>query len=435
MEFIDKFIPPPVISHIPLLPYLIFFMLLVYLTFTGMLLVSLGLSLPFRMLRQDGWRELLDLVTGSLRAWIFFGVLPLMSLVFLFGQYLHDSPLPIQQYLMRIAGLALASFVVIGIYRRTQKVAIGGLGFILLLAAQFFLMSTMTLVFYPERWGFIKTPLPDVFSIAVLTQFLYLLVLSALVTGAAILFFYFTWEEGKLPVETPGREVLRVLAIGHVLGPALLLPLVIVWQVFMVPEAAASDHFFASGFAMLPILLVISVISVSMIRGKHVRRTAAMFVCTLITIGLFVYSLDVLQAAANKEHFILLASGAQQAQDEAIAVQEARYTANLPVDENLGEKIYNERCNACHRFDSVLIGPAYNNVLPKYRNDQEGLADFIRNPRKVNKEFPAMPNQGLSLRESRAVADYIMKTFSGTAAGVSSPGTGASSPADGGGSD
>jgi len=405
------------IGHVSLLPYLIFFMLFVYLSFTGILLVSLGLSLAFRILRQDGSRELLDLVTGDTKTWIFLGLLPIVSLVFLFGQYLYDAPLPIHQYLIMIAGMAMCSFVVIVIYRRIQQIAIGGLGFILLFASQFFLASTMSLLYYPEHWSFIKTPLPHIFSITVLTQFLSFLVLSALVTGAAILFFYFQWGERTLPEETPNRNVLKFLAIGHVLGPTLILPVVIILQFFMVPRVAVSDDFFASGVLTLLSLLVISLLSLSMILKNHVRYAAAVFICTLITVGLFVFSLSALQATANREHSLLLATTAQRAQNELTAIQEARYTTTLPVDENLGEKIYNERCNACHRFDSVLIGPAYNEVLAKYKDDLAGLIDFIRNPNKVNPAFPVMPNQGLSLRDCRAIAAHLMKVFSETADG------------------
>jgi len=417
MELIDNLILPPMLAHVPLLPYLIFFMLFVYLSFTGILLVSLGLSLAFRVLRQNGSRELLDLVTGDTKTWIFFGLLPLVSLVFLFGQYLYDAPLPIHQYLIMITGLALGSFVVTGIYRRIQQVAIGGLGFILLFASQFFLASTMSLLYYPEHWSFIKTPLPHIFSITVLTQFLYFLVLSALVTGAAILFFYFQWGERMLPEETPNRNVLKLLAIGHVLGPALILPVVIILQFFMVPSVAVSDELFATGFLTLLSLLVISLLSLSMILKDHVHYAAAVFVFTLITVGLFVFSLSALQTTANREHSLLLLASAQHAQNELTATQEARYTASLPVDENHGEKIYNERCNACHRFDSVLIGPAYNEVLPKYEDDLAGLTDFIRNPHKVDPDFPVMPNQGLSLRDCRAIAGHLMKVFSEAADG------------------
>ncbi|MCB9250546.1 MAG: cytochrome c [Ignavibacteriales bacterium] len=76
-----------------------------------------------------------------------------------------------------------------------------------------------------------------------------------------------------------------------------------------------------------------------------------------------------------------------------------------------GEDIYNAKCIACHRFDTKLVGPAYNDVLPKYEGKRDDLIAFILNPRKINPEFTAMPNQGLKPKEAEAIADYIVKTY------------------------
>ena len=79
-----------------------------------------------------------------------------------------------------------------------------------------------------------------------------------------------------------------------------------------------------------------------------------------------------------------------------------------------GEDIYNAKCIACHRFDTKLVGPPYNDVLPKYEGKRDALVDFILNPVKVNPEYTAMPNQGLKPKEAEAVADYIVKIYKGS---------------------
>jgi cytochrome c len=76
-----------------------------------------------------------------------------------------------------------------------------------------------------------------------------------------------------------------------------------------------------------------------------------------------------------------------------------------------GQDIYNGRCIACHKFDTKLVGPPYNSVLPKYDGKQDQLIKFILNPVKVNPEYPAMPNQGLKPNEAEAIAEYIMKMY------------------------
>jgi cytochrome c551/c552 len=84
------------------------------------------------------------------------------------------------------------------------------------------------------------------------------------------------------------------------------------------------------------------------------------------------------------------------------------------VVEISGEDIYNAKCIACHRFDTKLVGPPYNDVLPKYEGNKDGLVEFILNPVKVNPEYTAMPNQGLKPKEAEAVADYIIKIYQGS---------------------
>ncbi len=94
-----------------------------------------------------------------------------------------------------------------------------------------------------------------------------------------------------------------------------------------------------------------------------------------------------------------------------IALQRGEAEGTGEVDLGLGEQVFNTKCIACHRFDQRLVGPPYNDVLPKYENDLEGLVDFILNPVKVNEDYPMMPNQGLKPQEARAVAQYIMNQF------------------------
>ena len=81
---------------------------------------------------------------------------------------------------------------------------------------------------------------------------------------------------------------------------------------------------------------------------------------------------------------------------------------NGPAELN-GEEIYKIHCTACHRLDSKLVGPPHDEVVPKYFGKENQLIAFIRNPVKVNPDYPPMPNPGLKPREAKAVAEYILK--------------------------
>jgi cytochrome c len=76
-----------------------------------------------------------------------------------------------------------------------------------------------------------------------------------------------------------------------------------------------------------------------------------------------------------------------------------------------GKEIYDVRCASCHKFDQKLVGPAHNDVLPKYVGKEAQLVAFIRNPGKIDPAYPPMPNPGLKPQEADAVAKYLLEEF------------------------
>lgn len=70
-------------------------------------------------------------------------------------------------------------------------------------------------------------------------------------------------------------------------------------------------------------------------------------------------------------------------------------------------EILKTKCFACHSFDKRVVGPPFNVVVKKYSN-VEDLASFIHSPRKIDPQYPPMPNQGLTKEESIKVAELLM---------------------------
>jgi cytochrome c551/c552 len=88
-------------------------------------------------------------------------------------------------------------------------------------------------------------------------------------------------------------------------------------------------------------------------------------------------------------------------------------TAPILYDLTLGKKIYDTQCNACHKWNEKLVGPAHNQVVAKYLDKPAALIEFIKNPTRVNpEEFPApMTPLGLTSKEATAVAGYIITRY------------------------
>jgi cytochrome c551/c552 len=413
MDAINQLILLPAVQHQEILPFLIVFMLWLHLPFAGMALISSLLSLLFVRRDPDIARTFGLLIPIRIGTFLTFVLLPLLSLVVLFGQYLFHQPIPVSAYLLRIVPFLLIGFFLLGVYQRSLQPLAGLCGALCAGTGTFFLINTLDLVAYPQKWEFITSLLPFVFSITGVIHFKIFLAASTMLTGAAALFFLFRWPERRLPEDSPLRGKIRSWSLGLLMAGSLALPLLMVWDLYTMSDTSLSAKVFAISFIQLLLLLFLAAWGLSMLRHACHRHAVACFVTALVVLGLFIYRQEQFQSLANRETLIVLAQDSAKALDELQSKREALYAKAGAVDVKLGEKIYNERCSACHRFDQKIVGPPYNNVLPKYKGDPEKLAAFIRNPVKVDPGYPPMPNQGLNETEVKSVAAFLLAHLAG----------------------
>jgi cytochrome c len=140
-----------------------------------------------------------------------------------------------------------------------------------------------------------------------------------------------------------------------------------------------------------------------MIKEGHGKYSASIFFVLIILFALMVIKDQFAFDTSTKKQFAILASNYEDYQTK---LKESMGVAAAPIS---GADIYNGKCIACHKFDTRLVGPAYNDVLPKYEGKKDELVKFVLNPVKVNPDFPAMPNQGLKPNEAEAVATYLLE--------------------------
>jgi cytochrome c551/c552 len=410
MGTLDALIPPPAIHQLPVLGGLAAFLLLFFLPYTGMLLASTAASLLAGR-GGDAWLGgHLARLTG--RTWappLVFGALPYLALAFLMGQVFHGEGFPVARMLFLLSPPFLLAFGLLLAYRRGLDPRLGGAGVALLFLALAGLTAVLDLGFFPEHWRVVETPLPHLFSVSVVVHLAAFLLLSVLLTGGAVLYFYFRWSERKLEGEERKLVVLRNLGAGMALGGGLLLPPVLVWDLYTLPFQALSPRGFVLAAAMVLLLMVASALAFTMLRNAHARFAAGVFGTGIVLFGLQAYRVVDLQAAANREHAVLAAMESAALRAEEVARREDLLAASIVADAVLGERIYNERCTACHQFDRKVVGPPYNQVLPKYKDRIGDLEAFIRKPVKVDPAYPAMPALGLSLGEVKSVARFLME--------------------------
>jgi cytochrome c len=407
-----QFLLQPTSEYISLLSTLVYLMLMFHLPYLGMVLGSSVLSAAYNKWKPALSKELIDLALGKPWVWIGFGLLPAAALAFLYKMQTANMPVPVHLYLLRLSAAAAVGFVLLSIYRHTGNILAGGAGALVIFVYSFHFTDVRALLIFPEKWFFLKGLLPfPLFSITPLIHFAQFLLLSAAMTGAGILFFYYRWPEKRLPEDTPHFALLKYHGFGLLLAGSLLMPVVLFWDLFNLPNYSLSAGVFVLAAFAVVVLFLLTAAVVGMIRDRSEtipRFAAVSFILVLVVFGLMIGKDGVLQANASMETRAVLKMDAEKARNAIIAQREEIYSKNMVIDAALGEQIYTERCTACHSFDKKVLGPPFNDVLPKYAGKKDALAAFISNPVKVNPNFPSMPNPGLTPIQVKSLVKFLM---------------------------
>ena len=209
--------------------------------------------------------------------------------------------------------------------------------------------------------------------------------------------------------DAPERALTRIWALSLTVLGAVALPALVVWDSAILPVGAQSFHALAMGAPLLVALWLTALLALALL-CEPTKLCGAPLVVLLVFTGLACETTreNFIQSTALADKTALVRMQAEEQFAKLQMDQESHYTSNVPLDPKAGERIYAEKCSACHAFDHKVVGPAHKDVLPKYVGQLDKLQAFILAPQKVDPAFPAMPAQGLSRREARAVADYLL---------------------------
>jgi cytochrome c len=184
---------------------------------------------------------------------------------------------------------------------------------------------------------------------------------------------------------------------------AVFIPLFLLFILFGLPENSLSGTVFT--YSIISLILLFFGYHFLYLLAKQIKGTTAalLFFALIFSIAAFIISDQKAMATSTKFHSAILSAEFE------------KYFAGLKGEGKIIEinaaEIYQVRCASCHKWDQKLVGPAHNDVLPKYVGKEVQLAAFIRNPVKVDPEYPPMPNPGLKPNEADAVAKYLLETY------------------------
>lgn len=378
-------------------------------------------------------RRLIDLVTFNKSIVFALGLIPMLSIVFVYAQLLKNAGTNVTGYLLFSALLFICGVVFVYIYKysfhlkdilkftndkeiddpstkielgryRTSAEKLytetGTAGLVILLISSYFFVGSVQLASDSIRWESTSNFLGIIFSVSSIVNYLLFLVLSIAITAASFLFVNYRNSETQ-PADEEWKEI--TLKIGAV--AISILPLFIVLSVFVTSSVSLSGEYFIYTVFTLGLVLLIAYKFYAALKTKENNYTSMIFLFVLF-VCLSIY----------RDHTVFATTAKYQT--AVIADEHARYVKEYKEGLGLlteavanGEDIFKGRCLACHKFDVVVVGPPYNETLPKYEGKFEDLVEYILNPYKIDPKYPAMPNQGLKPNEARAVAEYIVNTY------------------------
>ena len=447
MDVLKDIVFPQSPTHILLLKYLLFLTLLILLPYLSVLLSTTLFSIMHFVKGKNSEdrnhlifsNELIDLFTINKVMSFPLGLVPILSIMFILSQLLLNSALNVTSHLF----FAFIVFIVALIYLYTYKYSFrlknifnlvnisettdselvnefeglknsnskilsksGIIAFILLAIVAYILISVLQMVSDSSRWIVDNSFLDILFSVNSFLYFLFYLAFSVSITCATILFKYF--KSGQKHHEESYLNYVKTFSLKTGLIFTFIQPLLFVLTIISTPQSSLSFSIFIFGAIILSLMLVISIMFYIMYKESKTHLGGSLVMVFLILISAIIYK-DQLAFDTSSQKQILNLN--KEYNLHSVMIKEKAGIKDI-VEIN-GEDIYNAKCIACHRFDTRLVGPPYNDVLPKYEGKREELVAFILNPNKINPEYTAMPSQGLKPKEAEAIADYIVKIYKG----------------------
>ncbi|MCF8240787.1 MAG: c-type cytochrome [Melioribacteraceae bacterium] len=449
MEFLDKLVLPQSEHHLHLLEYILMLTLILFLPYLSALTGSTLLSVWFNKKgRRSGdakylrfSKSLIDLVTFNKSITFGLGIIPILSAMFCYAQLLHLGETSVSLSLL----FSLITFIisVIAVYAYKHSFHLQDLlsllknenkdenidestkseidnyrwknanlnkrsglyGIIFLFITAYLFIGAMELASESNRWGSDYPFLNIIFSLSTFTYFLYFILLSIAVTSAIVLYTFFRPNADHNIFDQDYLGFVKNYALKSGLISTITLPLFILLNIISTDGNSLSFGIYLIAVLAFLLLMLISIFYYIMIKESSAKYSSSVVFMLLIFFSFMVI----------KDHSAFNTSYSQHI--NVLAKEYTKYETEFKSQfggaavEISGADIYNGRCIACHQFDRKVVGPPYNETLPKYEGKIEDLVKYILNPKKINPEYPAMPNQGLKPSEAKAVAEYIMQTY------------------------
>jgi cytochrome c len=442
MEFLDKLVLPQSAEHIELLHYMLSLILILFVPFISIVFGGLILSVLSKRIGLKSSdsnslnyaKDVIEYVTVNNGVGVILGIIPLLTAILIFAQLFHTAQVATVSYLAMsflfvTVGLIMTyvyrhSFAINQLFSSIDKKSISNQS----VETEFekFTSSTNTLAVKNGRWalfflflgiwlfvGSVTTAtnfnvldfsgiLSLLFSFKVLVNLLIFICFAFVLTGSAVLFGFLYWKEDRKLTEEY-KDFIKSISAKTALYFAIPLPFFIALNLFLLPASFLSGTVFFYGIGALLLIFLGWHFIYMILQYSKYNYSAYLFFTIIFAVFALIIKDQVAMTNASATHSVVLSKQFDEMLSELRGVGS--------IEEISGKELYDVRCASCHKFDEKLVGPAHNDVLPKYVGKETQLVAFIRNPVKIDPAYPPMPNPGLKPQEAEAVAKYLLETY------------------------
>ncbi|MCW8817309.1 MAG: hypothetical protein OQK52_05485 [Ignavibacteriaceae bacterium] len=443
MEFLNNFVLPQSAEHIELLHYMLLVVLFLFIPFIGVVFGGVLTSVIYKNKagKENGKyyfrfaKEIVEITTINKSVGLILGIVPVITALLIYSQLLQNSKVTNLDYLALSLILIIIALVFVYSYRyslsfnrifnsisknqlsdqgvvedidllsnESQRISdkAGVAGIIFLFLGMWFFITAITIPSLYRDWdisGFIS----GLFYWKVLSRLVLYILFSLTLTGGMVLFTFLEDEKNKRIKDEEYSVFVKQKIVRLTFYSAILIPFFLLTSLFGLPNDSLTGPVFT--YAIISLGLLFLGYHFLYMLTKEIKGTVAslLFLTTIFSIAAFIISDQKAMATSTKFHSAILSA------------QFDKYYAELKgegktVQINAAE-IYQVKCGACHAWDKKIVGPPHKDVIPKYVGKEAQLVAFIRNPVKVNPDYPPMPNPGLKPNEAEAVAKYLLETY------------------------
>lgn len=444
MELFNSIVVPVPGAHLTLINWLLATVLAIYFVYAGLILGSMLMSMfnnmRFKKTGEDFYqrlaRDYANLFTSTPTLWFGGGMMPMLAALLIYSQLqsglqTHTVSYMLVAFLFFSAGLAAIyvyknSFNFMALFNKVGskidvvefkeeghtansiRQASGFWALLFLLAGSWIFNTAVAMGSNPEMLN--NNSFFNLFSFDNILRNIHFITAGLTLTGASYVYMKYQWEGGVHFGNVEYSSFAKKQNLSLALIFLIFQPLFIGLNSFRIQDS--SNSMFSWIITALTFIIIFYVAHLFSLMNKNNSNQYIKYAFYLLifSIGIGPLNDSINFQTTNHTNVVLLADNYESHRDE---VEQAKKEEAGEMPEISGKEVYDTRCSACHKFDKKqLTAPAYNDVVPKYKDDLAGLVSFIEKPTKVNtEEYPqGMAALGLSPDELNAVAKYVLET-------------------------